>query len=133
MSSSAAPAPAPALNALLAAAGLELDLGLLEGRVSVSPSQACRALNIGVTRLYALLRSGELRSYHEGRSRRILTSSIRARVIRLLAEAAAGSAPAEAPAEPSPAPKSRPPRAPLKPPRPKRRVSTPAPAEPVSA
>jgi excisionase family DNA binding protein len=51
--------------------------------LSVSPRQACSLLNVGNTRLYQLLRDGELATYREGRARRITVESIRARVSRL--------------------------------------------------
>lgn len=51
--------------------------------LSVSPRQACLLLGVGNTRLYRLIRDGELSTYHEGRARRITLESIRARVSRL--------------------------------------------------
>lgn len=57
--------------------------------LAVSPRQACVLLNIGVTRLYELLRGGELESYLDGRARRITMDSIRRRVARLVAGASA--------------------------------------------
>jgi excisionase family DNA binding protein len=51
--------------------------------LSVSPRQACLLLGVGNTRLYQLIRDGELSTYHEGRARRITLESIRARVSRL--------------------------------------------------
>lgn len=65
-----------------------IDLGPLTERVSVKPREACTALAIGTTRFYELLSRGELASYHEGRGRRILVSSIRDYLARRLAEAA---------------------------------------------
>jgi excisionase family DNA binding protein len=56
----------------------------------VSPKQACQLLSIGTTRLYELLASGALASYHEGRARRISMASIVAHVNRQLAAAAVG-------------------------------------------
>jgi len=53
--------------------------------LAVSPRQACALLSIGNTRLYALLATGELKSYRDGRSRRITMASIRDRFARLLA------------------------------------------------
>ncbi len=52
--------------------------------LSVSPRQACQLLNVGNTRLYQLIRDGELSTYREGRARRITLESIRARVSRLV-------------------------------------------------
>jgi excisionase family DNA binding protein len=51
--------------------------------LSVSPRQACFLLGVGNTRLYQLIRGGELSTYHKGRARRITVESIRARVSRL--------------------------------------------------
>jgi excisionase family DNA binding protein len=51
--------------------------------LSVSPRRACLLLGVGNTRLYQLIRDGELSTYHEGRARRITMESIRARVSRL--------------------------------------------------
>jgi hypothetical protein len=65
---------------------LELELGPLAFKISASPRQTCQALSIGTTRLYELLGAGELVSYRDGRSRRILVSSIRAYVVKRLAE-----------------------------------------------
>jgi len=55
--------------------------------LAVTPRQACILLNIGNTRLYELIGSGELESYREGRARRITMRSIRNRIARLLAAA----------------------------------------------
>jgi excisionase family DNA binding protein len=57
--------------------------------LAASPREACVLLNVGVTRLYQLLRDGELESYLDGRARRITMASIRRRVTRLLASASA--------------------------------------------
>jgi hypothetical protein len=65
-----------------------IDLGPLAERVSATPRQTCTALSIGITKLYELLGSGELASYHESKARRILVSSIRAYLARRLAEEA---------------------------------------------
>jgi excisionase family DNA binding protein len=51
----------------------------------VTPKQACWLLAIGNTRLYELIADGEIESYRDGRSRRIVMASIRARIARLLA------------------------------------------------
>lgn len=48
-------------------------------------------LSIGNTRLYELIRTGELDSYLEGRARRITMESIQRRVARKLDETAAAS------------------------------------------
>ena len=57
--------------------------------LAASPREACVLLNVGVTRLYQLLRDGELESYLDGRARRITMASIRRRVTRLLASTSA--------------------------------------------
>jgi excisionase family DNA binding protein len=49
----------------------------------VSPKIAQRLLGVGPTKLYELIQSGELESYLDGGSRRILYASIKARVARL--------------------------------------------------
>jgi excisionase family DNA binding protein len=51
--------------------------------VSVPPREAARLLNVGQSRLYKLLRDGELESYRDGRARRITMKSIHDRVNRL--------------------------------------------------
>jgi excisionase family DNA binding protein len=56
--------------------------------LAVSPRQACRLLGVGNTRLYELIKAGEVDSYLDGRMRRITMESIRARLARLLARAA---------------------------------------------
>jgi excisionase family DNA binding protein len=62
--------------------------------LAVSPKQACRLLAIGNTRLYELIATGELATYLDGRSRRIVLQSIRERIARLLAgEGATGTLP----------------------------------------
>jgi hypothetical protein len=55
--------------------------------LGVSPRQAGHLLNIGQTRVWVLIGSGELESYKEGRSRKITMRSIRARHERQLAAA----------------------------------------------
>jgi excisionase family DNA binding protein len=52
--------------------------------LAVSPRQACKLLSIGNTRLYQLIGSDELESYHDGRMRRVTMASIHARIARLL-------------------------------------------------
>jgi excisionase family DNA binding protein len=65
---------------------LELELGPLALKISATPRETCQALSVGMTKLYELLAAGELVSYRDGRSRRILVSSIRAYVVKRLAE-----------------------------------------------
>jgi excisionase family DNA binding protein len=69
--------------------------------LSVSPRQACLLLNVGNTRLYQLIREGELSTYHEGRARRITVESIRARVSRLAGRKDDSAKPPAASARPS--------------------------------
>jgi excisionase family DNA binding protein len=52
----------------------------------VTPQQAGDMLSLGLTRVYELLRAGELTGCHVGRARRISTSSIVAFVDRQLAD-----------------------------------------------
>ena len=67
----------------------------ITGRVieplGVSPRQAGQLLNIGNTRTWQLMRSGQLETYREGRSRKITMRSIRARHERQLAAARAAT------------------------------------------
>jgi excisionase family DNA binding protein len=65
---------------------LELELGPLALKISASPRETCQALSVGTTRLYELLAASELVSYRDGRSRRILVSSIKAYIVKRLAE-----------------------------------------------
>ena len=55
--------------------------------LAVPPRDACRLLSIGMSRLYRLLRAGELPSYWDGRARRIPVASIHDYVARRLADA----------------------------------------------
>ena len=57
--------------------------------LAVTPRQACVLLGVGNTRLYQLIRGGELESYLHGRARRITMHSIHRRITRLLASASA--------------------------------------------
>ena len=51
----------------------------------VAPRTACTLLGISNTRLYAILGSGELESYHDGRARRIPLAAIRKYIAQRLA------------------------------------------------
>lgn len=63
--------------------------GLSEGRpIVASVNETMVALKIGREKIYQLLNSGELESYREGGSRKILWRSIEAYVQRRLAEEA---------------------------------------------
>ena len=53
--------------------------------LAVPPSQAARMLSMGISRLYRLLRTGKLVSYRDGRSRRVLVTSIHEHIARQLA------------------------------------------------
>ena len=57
--------------------------------LAVSPKEAGRLGGWGLTRVYHLMNTGELESYRDGRSRKITVASIKARVARKVAEAAA--------------------------------------------
>jgi hypothetical protein len=113
---SSPPTAAPSPEALFDATALDIDVGALKDQISATPNETCRALRIGTTRLYSLMSSGELKSYKEGKSRRILVASIKAYVIKLLTDAAGHptlSAPRKthAPPKPLPAPRRRTPKA----------------------
>jgi excisionase family DNA binding protein len=55
--------------------------------LAVPPREACRLLSLGMSRIYALMRAGELDSYGDGRARRITVASIHKYVSRRLADA----------------------------------------------
>ncbi|QDM25229.1 helix-turn-helix domain-containing protein [Tardiphaga sp. vice352] len=52
--------------------------------LAVSPKIAKRMLSCGTTRLYDLLNSGELQSYRDGKSRKVLIASLQSYVRRRL-------------------------------------------------
>ena len=54
--------------------------------LAVPPLEAARLLSLGVTKIYRLMRAGELVSYRDGRARRITTASIHEHMARRLAE-----------------------------------------------
>jgi excisionase family DNA binding protein len=56
--------------------------------LAVTPRRACDLLAIGKTRLFELLREGELKSYLNGGARRIPLSSLQEFQARKLAEGA---------------------------------------------
>jgi len=56
--------------------------------LAVPPREACLMLSVGMSRLYKLLRTGELESYLDGRARRITTASIHQRMARQIADSA---------------------------------------------
>jgi excisionase family DNA binding protein len=53
--------------------------------LAVRPSEAARMLSMGISRMYKLLRTGALTSYRDGRSRRVLVSSIHEYIARHVA------------------------------------------------
>jgi excisionase family DNA binding protein len=57
------------------------------GPLLVGPKDACRLLSCGNTRLYELLNSREIASFRDGRSRKIVVSSIKDYIDRHLAAA----------------------------------------------
>ena len=52
--------------------------------LAVPPLAAARMLSIGLSRLYLLMRTGEVDAFHSGRSRRITVESIEAYIARQL-------------------------------------------------
>jgi|tagenome__1003787_1003787.scaffolds.fasta_scaffold20317397_1 hypothetical protein len=51
----------------------------------VSPKGACRMLGCSITRLYEILNAREIVSYRDGKSRKILVTSIRSYIDRQVA------------------------------------------------
>jgi excisionase family DNA binding protein len=71
----------------------QLSTGLCQEKqpaISVPPLEAARMLSICQSRVYGLMRNGELESYQDGRSRRIPVESIFDYRARRLAESAGG-------------------------------------------
>lgn len=58
----------------------------------ISPRRAQAMLDVGHSRLYELLAAGELKSFKDGKSRKILVASIRDYVARRLAASQDGDA-----------------------------------------
>jgi len=58
----------------------------------VSPRRAQQMLDCGETRLTELVKSGDVKSYKDGKSRKITVASIHAYIERKLAEATAARA-----------------------------------------
>jgi hypothetical protein len=71
----------------------------------VSPARARAMLGYGTTKFYELLNSGAIASFKDGAARRVVASSLREYVARMLVEA--GATPAERPARVPPRPKRR--------------------------
>ena len=67
----------------------ELHATKLEAPLVASPNQAMLAIQVSRKKLYELINAGELDSYTEGKSRRIIVKSIGAYVERRLAAEAA--------------------------------------------
>jgi hypothetical protein len=61
-------------------------------RLLISPRRACHLLDCGITRLYQLLNTGELESFLDGRSRKIIVESIRRYIDKRLSTAKERSA-----------------------------------------
>jgi excisionase family DNA binding protein len=55
----------------------------------ITPAQACTALGCGPTKLWALIKAGELQAFLDGNRRRITTASVREYLSRKLASAPA--------------------------------------------
>lgn len=53
--------------------------------LAVSPAGAAQLLGYGISKTNALIRTGELVSYKDGKSRRVPVASIKARIARLVA------------------------------------------------
>lgn len=62
----------------------ELQAITLESPMVATPNQAMKALMVSRSTLYSLINTGELKSYTEGRSRRITVKSISAYIERRL-------------------------------------------------
>jgi excisionase family DNA binding protein len=60
-----------------------------DGPLVVSPKEAARLLDIGVTKTYELIVAGELEAYKDGSARKITMRSICARIERKLSQAQA--------------------------------------------
>jgi excisionase family DNA binding protein len=54
--------------------------------LAVPPLEAARLLSLGMTKIYRLMRAGELISYRDGRARRITMASIHEHMARRLAD-----------------------------------------------
>ena len=60
--------------------------------LAVKPKTAAALLSVGLTRIYELLKDGELVSFNDGRSRLITTDSIKAYIDRRVVTAAKSEA-----------------------------------------
>jgi hypothetical protein len=61
-------------------------------RLLVCPKRACHLLDCGTTHLYELIDGGELESFLDGRSRKIVVASIHRLIAKRLADKQAGLA-----------------------------------------
>lgn len=52
--------------------------------IAVSPKKGAAMLDLGLTRFYELMNAGEIESYRDGKSRKILIASLRSYVNRRL-------------------------------------------------
>lgn len=50
--------------------------------LAVSPKKAATALDIGLTRVYELINLGEIESYRDGKSRKVIFASVKAYIAR---------------------------------------------------
>jgi hypothetical protein len=64
---------------------MSVQAALADEPLVVSPRRAQQMLDIGHSRLYELLSDGELQSFKDGKSRKIVVASIRNYVARKLA------------------------------------------------
>ena len=53
--------------------------------LSVAPKKACIVIDCSMTRLYELLNAGEIKSYRDGKARKIVVASLQAYVERQVA------------------------------------------------
>lgn len=56
---------------------------MLDFRLTVSVPEACAMMGCGRSKLYELMESGEIQSFQDGKSRRIMGVSVWRRMIRL--------------------------------------------------
>jgi hypothetical protein len=55
-----------------------------QATIAVPPEQARHMLQVSMSHLYGLMRTGELESFHSGRARRVTVASIRSYIERQL-------------------------------------------------
>jgi excisionase family DNA binding protein len=66
------------------------QIALSTAPLVVSALEAARMLSLGESRVYKLMRSGELQSYQDGRARRIPVTSVHEYIAKRLAASAGG-------------------------------------------